>query len=204
MKKRFLLICLIAAMPMIVFGQPKGNTNQIKTCKISGIIRYFHNKYIGYKPDVGAEIYFVDKKVFDTIIDIEIATEYYDLASAAMGYRVAINGNEYLGGDFTQSIRNIYGFSQLNEAKLDKLDVTFYQMFILWKEKYDKTEPKYRTYIDASSSYEIEIPYGHYYVVIISGNRNRGIVLSEFAHRHYIKEFEAKENTNVLSYDFEL
>ena len=68
---------------------------------------------------------------------------------------------------------------------------------------YDNSKTKGQGFVDASSSYKIEVPYGDYYIVFKSKNRSRPLV-PEFLNRYEIHKVTLKEPQYILSVDFEL
>ena len=57
--------------------------------------------------------------------------------------------------------------------------------------------------VDNSGKYELELPYGEYYVIAKSKNRSRSFSTTEKEGRILVKEVVISKPTTILSFDFD-
>ena len=62
--KRFFVLLFLIAFCSLTYAQDM--------CQVSGVVRFEYNDYIGYRPDLGAEVYFIPKSANDTIPHLRI------------------------------------------------------------------------------------------------------------------------------------
>ena len=163
-------------------------------CRVQGIVQYYYNEYIGYKADCGAEVMFIKYssalklptrstwETYQDLVDRWIKASYY---YKHFGLKEACEK-----ADFKKEDRNT-----IQELGL-KLAV----------EKNSAIENglvKYTTIVDGGGMYDITVPYGIYYILIKSKNRNLPTVL-EHENRYQMIRVDLKSPTKVISYDFNI
>lgn len=179
----------------------KKATKQSKTCEVSGVVRYFFNDYIGYRPDLGATIQFIKKKDMDGEFDFTKYLEYSSYKSYAISYyTICRKYGENAALEFTSK----FGFKKADLEKFktlcDSLSIAYFELAMIT----DKTSSRYcyETLVDASSSYRIRVPYGEYYVIIKSKNR-KGVFKPEILGRFEIEDVKLDKPSYILSQDFD-
>ncbi len=185
MKKFLFLVALIMATSMGLTAQ---------TCKVQGVVRYYYNNYIGFKPDVGAEVHFLkysskyktpDKKKWDA---------YQDLVDNWIKYK------KYIKVFDKKKTEEVSGFKREYNDSLQKLGGL---LLIETAEYESKNVIKYSTVVDDSGKYSISVPYGIYYVWIKSKNRKLPTLL-EYENRQRMIRVDLKSPTKIISYDFDV
>ena len=190
--KRIILLFLFMAFVSQAFAQDM--------CQVTGIVRFEYNDYIGYRPDLGAEVYFIPKSPSDTIPHLKLWEEYEDLAHRGIMYRKSIAEGEREGiySDMYDSImRRNWRYEKEDEARVDELDkILFNERNTLLKNDDNVA------LVDASGMYTISLPKGEYIVVFVSANRKRSLWLTELLGRTHVTEIELKGVSKKASYDF--
>ena len=167
MKKLFLLVAILFATSIGLNAQ---------NGKLKGIVQYQFNDHVGYKVDVGAEVYVISKQNELSSLNISNWNEYEKYAIASIKYW------EYLGKPLEEF------------TKLDPLCA------MQLKKAMDCIEDL--ALVDSSGKYELELQYGTYYIIAKSKNRNRSFSLTENNNRILVKEIEINKPTTILSFDF--
>lgn len=163
-------------------------------CNVKGVVKYEYNDYVGYKIDEGAEIYVLSKQKADSI-DIQIWQEYEKIAKNYMRYLRYKNGDDisYLGDE---TIRGFAGFSTSSESRLNELDKKCLHQYFYFVEN-----AEYIEVVDGSGKYSLKLPYGEYFILAKSKNRERPLV-SELTGRVLIEEATVNKPTKIVSFDF--
>lgn len=191
--KRIITLLFFAAFCSLVYAQD--------ICQVTGIVRYHYNDYIGYRPDLGAEIYFIPKTANDTIPHLNLWEEYEVLACQGMKYMKSISEWKKEGiyfDEYESFLRSNYSYQKADEARVDELDkILFGERDALLKNDDNVA------LVDASGMYTISLPKGEYYVVFVSANRKRLLWLTELLGRTHVTEIELKGASKKASFDFD-
>lgn len=163
---------------------------------VTGVVRYKYNDYQEYKADLGATVIAVSKIVIDTIMTSDEIKEYEELAHKRTQHMIARKElmREGLNGDLAHSV---VAWSEANENKFKALDSKFLELFVAAKK--NKTNI---AMVDASGSYSMVIPYGEYYIVFKSKNRDRQTV-AEITGRVCVKALTLNSTTEIMECDFD-
>lgn len=188
MKKFKVSVFLAVVLLMFV---AKLNAQQ---CNLQGVVKYEYNDYIGYKIDEGAEIYIVSVSTAKSV-DFEVWERYQELADKYMFYLEL--KNEYDYGIDNATIRSISSFSLQNEKELDSLSSKCFSQCLDIQ-----TNAEYISLVDASGKYTQQLPYGEYYILAKSNNRNR-ILLPEISGRLLLEKVVIEKPTKILSFEFD-
>lgn len=185
MKKFLFLVALIIATSM-------GLNAQI--CNVKGVVKYEYNDYVGYKIDEGAEIYVIPTQKADSI-DINIWGEYESIAKNYMTYLKYKNDDDFKGLD-EATISRFAGFSTSSKIVLDKYAKDCYNQYIYFTENAEYVE-----LVDGSGKYSLKLPYGEYYIMAKSKNRERPILV-ELTGRVLIEKVTINKPVKIISFDF--
>ena len=215
MRKLLLILLLMSVTITFGYAQQKRKVvnrrpvstqkkiEKVQNCEVSGVVTYFHNKYIGNRPDIGATIRFIKVEDLDSTKFNHIAYSYYKWnKSAAAAYWEFYNKYGQLEAD--RSIGNIYDFQKANwdnyDAICDTLGAVQLQLALI----FDETDNKYRyeTIVDATGAFKITVPYGEYYAYIKSENR-KGIFMPEMVARFELKKIKLDKPTYILKENFD-
>lgn len=172
-------------------------------CKVQGVVRYYYNDIFKYKADLGAEIRFIPKTKQDTIPSCDKWNEYETKSCNVVRYLKSVaefkeSGAFYMMDNTEEWLRENYNVSKSDENRVEQLsNELFDEVVALLK------DDRYMCVVDNSGMYNIELPYGEYYVVMKSANRNRPFMV-DFLGRIYVLEVKLTSSTKVISHDFEL
>lgn len=162
-----------------------------QTCKVQGIVRYYHNDFVGWKPDVGAEIWIVPKsKKYPTKLWLEYQDQcerwlqYRKLEKYAYGYQKSMEVSGFIGED---SLLVLSG-----EILLQRLYIENEENKCIIKQ----------VLITGDGDYVINIPYGRYYIICKSANKKRNILL-EMENRYLIYEVTLNSKSKILNFEFD-
>ena len=162
-----------------------------QTCRVQGVVRYYHNDFVGWKPDVGAEVWVVPKnKKYPTKLwlayqdQCERWLQYRRLAEYAYGYQKSMEVSGFVGED---SLLTLSGEVLLQRIYIENAD----NRCILKQ-----------ALITGDGSYSLNVPYGRYYIICKSANRKRNTLL-EMNNRYYIYEVSLNSSSNILNFDFD-
>lgn len=147
-----------------------------QNCKLKGIVQYKFNDNIGYKIDVGAEVYVVLKEKLPNF-KIETWEKYENAAKVSIEY-----------------------WEYLNEpaGAFPPLDNECKKQFEEASELFEDV-----SLVDATGNYQLTLPYGEYYIFAISKNRNRSFSNTEKENRIIVKEVILDKPIKILSIDFD-
>lgn len=197
MRKFFIIITAFIVCGMTAFGQNKGTKKKTpvvpkveQSCNLQGTVQYKHNDYIGYKIDVGSEIYVYPLEKFSQIYTLW--QEYEKLVKYKMRY---LEYKEYNISDANR--RSLSSFSTEKEARLDSIESQLLSEYIKAKDEYVNL-----SLIDNSGKYSMSLPYGEYIVVFKSKNRTRP-TLFELLGRLYFEKINANKPALLVSCDFD-
>ncbi len=167
MKKMFLLVAVLFATTIGLNAQ---------SAKLKGIVQYQYNDHIGYKVDVGAEVYVISKQNAPSSFSISDWNEYEESAIVSIKYWKYINEP----ADAFTKLDPLCA-EQLKQAMACVEDVAL---------------------VDNSGKYELDLQYGTYYIIAKSKNRNRSFSITESESRILVKEVVINKPTAILSFDF--
>lgn len=181
MKKTLLLIAAV------VLGAISLNAQE---CKLKGVVRYEYNDYIGFKTDSGAEVYLVPATTPD--VDIETWNRYETLAKEYMKYLDA-----KADPDIPNNLISLFtSWKDSDKVEFDELDANCTKQYITMKDNCVDIG-----LVDESGKYELSVPYGEYYILFISKNRERPTV-TELTGRKVVEKVTIDKPVKVLSVDF--
>lgn len=175
-----------------------------KSCEVSGVITYFHNKFIRKRPDVGATIRFIKTEDLDSTQFNHVAYSYYmSRRSSAAAYWDYYN--RFGEAEADEVIGEIYDFTKVNwnnfEAICDTLAAVQISLSLIWSNVIEKYH--YEGVADGTGTYKIKVPYGKYFVLITSNNR-KGIFMPEYSGRFELKRITIDKPTYILNEDFDI
>lgn len=161
-------------------------------CKLKGFVRYKHNDYVGYRADAGAEVYVVSTK----------NNHYFNVANWNAYETYAKQYVKYLMLKDDPEIPREYLFmftkwNNSDKENLDKLDQECLDQYARSKDSFEDI-----ALIDETGKYEFQLPYGEYYVLVISKNRDRPTLL-EISGRKMLYKVTLAQASKILSVDFE-
>lgn len=147
-----------------------------QNAKLKGIVQYQYNDHVGYKVDIGAEVYVISKQNAPSSFNISEWNEYEKSAIVSIKYWDYIN-------------EPADAFTKLDPlcAKQLKLAMECIEDIAL---------------VDSSGKYELELEYGTYYIIAKSKNRNRSFSITENNSRILVKEVVINKPITILSFDF--
>lgn len=167
------------------------STVEAQTCKVQGIVRYYHNDFVGWKPDVGSEVWVVPKnKKYPTKVWLDYQDQcerwlqYRKLAKYAYGYEKSMEVSGFVGED---SLMVLSGHCLLQ---------------LLYIEDDDNNCILKQALITGDGSYSLDLPYGKYYIICKSANRKRNTLL-EMNNRYYIYLVNLNSSSKILNFDFD-
>lgn len=165
-----------------------------QTCNVQGIVQYFYNDYIGFRPDLGAEVLFIKYSSANKAPNIKKWNAYQDLFDKYFIYR------EYMAWHSEAESSKVSGFKKEYIDSLQTLGLELLEETLIYE---DKNMIKYSTIVDASGKYSINIPYGTYYVLIKSKNRQFQTAL-EAINRQRMFRVVLNSPTKIINYDFDI
>ncbi len=165
-----------------------------QNCNLKGIVRYEYNDYIGYKIDAGAEIYIVStKKAQD--FDFVLWEEYKKLSDKYIYYLKL----KEAGGGYADNMAAIFAnWEEEDKERLDNISIKCLEQFVSLT-----ANAEYIEIVDESGKYMMQIPYGEYYIIAKSKNRDRP-TSTELLGRILIEKVEINKPTELLSFDFDI
>lgn len=152
MKKTNVLLILFFVSLIVSCKQEPGT--------IKGVVTYYFNDYQGYKPDIGA-------KVFVTKINCDTIKEYLSVSKdvAFVDELNAIRGIKSHFSDYLSKIK-YYAKDSIEYDKKEKLANA--QFFNATKSVVNEI---YKTSVDGTGRYSIDVPPGEYNVIVVSSGR---------------------------------
>lgn len=169
-------------------------TIKAQQCNVQGVIQYFYNDFIGFKPDRGAEILFVKYSSSHKIPKIKKWDAYQTLVD---------NWIKYEKLRHTLSKADSEKYSGFKEEYVDStLALSGELLSETWKYE-ENNMIKYSAVVDASGKYSISLPYGTYYIWIKSKNRKLPTLLENKQRQRMIRVV-LNSPTKVISYDFDI
>jgi hypothetical protein len=212
-----LIILFVFFIPTIGFSQ---------NAFINGVVTYYFNEYQGNKPDLGANVYVINKlentdfqyKLIDSFITAKTYKIIYDnRLTAYSNYNEMLNqikGKKKLKDTYEeyqkyaakakQDVDDAY--SKLRElgietsAKFDTLDSRAASALI----QAQHIGNPLKTVVDGIGNYSFKLKPGDFYILIVSNGR-RGQNITEVMGKIYVSQVNLKENeTKNVSYNFDL
>ena len=171
-----------------------GITANAQQCKVQGIVQYYHNEYIGHKADMGAEVMFIKYSSTLKIPNRQKWETYQDIVEKSIK---AAYYRKYF------SKAEAFENAGLTEEDLTKMQELGLELAVEKNDAIEKGLVKYTTIVDGSGMYEISVPYGIYYVLIKSKNREYPSVL-EYENRYHMVRVDLKSPTQIISFDFDV
>lgn len=176
---------------MVLLLSGSVHTLSAQSCKVQGVVRYYHNDFVGWKPDVGAEVWVVPKsKKYPTKLwlayqdQCERWLQYRKLAKYAYSYQKSMEVSGFIGED---SLLTLSGEVLLQRIYIEDDD--------------NKCILK-QALITGDGTYTINVPYGRYYIICKSANRKRNTLL-EMNNRYLIYEVTLNSGSKILNFDFD-
>ena len=176
---------------------------QVQNCEVSGVVTYFHNKFPGNRPDVGATVKLIKVEDLDSTKFNHTAYSYYKWnRSAAAAYWEFYNKNGQSEAD--RSIGKIYDFQKANwdnyDAICDPLGAVQLELAMIFNET-DKNY-NYEAVVDGTGAFKLIVPYGEYYAYIKSENR-KGIFMPEMVARFELRKIKIDKPNYILKENFD-
>lgn len=187
-----IIIKILALLPVLFLTQIQESNAQ--QCNLQGIVKYEYNDYIGYKIDVGAEIYVISVSNADSV-NISDWERYQELAKNYMFY-LSIKNDPDTGWVGIETVRSLTEFSEEKEKELEALDSKCFSQFV-----HVKSNAEYIALVDGSGKYQIELPYGDYYIAAKSNNRMRGLI-TEIGGRVILEKITINKPATIVGFDF--
>lgn len=183
---------------------------------LKGVITYYFNKNYGDKPDVGSKVYVMRiKKNWGKETNFFSNPEVEDFVNGLWTYRKCINlrsiielssdirsllpGEDTLISKLTEELREIgadteEGFKRIDERSYKILNDI---------EKFDKIR-SYHAVADGDGQFELQLPPGSYFVVVLSNHREgHYITKTEFHNALYVTFKDIKEReVNTVATSF--
>lgn len=185
MRKMLLLFAVLFATTIGLNAQ---------NCNLKGVVKYEYNDYVGYKIDEGAEIYIISTNNAEGV-NAQTWLEYERLAKGYMRYLKYQNDDDirYLGD---ATIRRFAEFSKSQESSLKELDKKCFE-----QHAFITNNAEYIELVDGTGKYALQLPYGEYYVLVKSKNRERPLV-TELTGRVLVEKVKIDKPSKILSFDF--
>lgn len=181
----------LAILAILLFAiVSKQNAQQ---CNLQGIVKYKYNDYIGYKIDEGAEIYIISVNNAKNV-NFEEWEKYQELADNYMHF-LDLKKESY--GIGIATIRALCGFSEEDEKVLDSLGSKCLSQYV-----YLKSNAEYVALVDATGKYSQQLPFGEYYILAISNNRKRPLLM-ELSGRVILEKETIDKPNKIMSFEFD-
>lgn len=162
-----------------------------QTGKVKGVVQYKYNDYVGFKTDVGAEFYVVSTSKVPNV-NVEDWDKYEAKTKDYMKYLEYKNDPEIPSG----YLHLFTSWKDADKKVLDELDGKCLEQSLIIKESCEDFD-----IIDESGKYELTLPYGEYYILFISKNRERPTV-TELTGRKIVKKIKVDKPATLLSIEF--
>ncbi len=182
--KKFFIICFLSILCFNASAQQ---------CKVQGVIQYYHNDYLGYRPDLGAEVMFIKYSPTYKIPDRQTWETYQSLIDKWINFGEL---RRYYGETIS------YEKSGLKISDKDIIQELGVKLTVEKDNIIEKGLVKYTTIVNSTGMYDISVPYGTYYVLIKSKNRKFPTAL-ELNNRYRMIRVVLNNPTKVISYDFD-
>lgn len=204
MPKKIISLVLITMLTITSFvinaqNRAKSNGNKVKAkqeCTVSGVVRFKYNDYLGYKVDLGANVIAVPVNYIDSILSPDEIVSYEKLAEKQFEYARVQNEfkKEGLSGDLANMVMT---FTKSDSDRVDELDKKMVEAFVKAKSKKSGI-----ALVDASGTYSMSVPYGEYYILFKSKNRERATA-SEITGRIHFERVKLSSPTELIECDFD-
>lgn len=164
-----------------------------QNCKVQGVIQYYHNDYLGYRPDLRAEVMFIKYSSTYKIPNRQTWETYQSLVDKWIKF-----------GELRRYFGQTSAYEQAGFKITDKDIIQEYgvNLAVELDRIIEKGLVKYTTIVNSTGMYDISVPYGTYYVLIKSKNRKFPTAL-ELKNRYRMIRVVLNSPTNVISYDFD-
>ena len=179
------VVVMFVSLFVLIFGA------YAETGKVKGVVQYKYNDYVGFKTDVGAEFYVVSVSKASNV-DVETWEKYEVKTKEYMKYLEYKNDPEIP----SEYLRLFTSWKDADKKVLDELDGKCLEQSLAIKESCEDFD-----IIDESGKYELTLPYGEYYILFISKNRERPTV-TEITGRKIVKKIKVDKPATLLSIEF--
>lgn len=202
MRKRLLFLFSIVLLALVVMPDAnaqrkttrKSTTQKVqKDGKITGTVRYKFNDYQGFKVDIGAVVYALPLEAIQNVVSYEDIKKYEDLAEKKTQYLIAL---KELDGNKTLAFMASH-YYESDDKILEELDSKMVNLIATLKEKKVNM-----ALVDSSGAYTMELPYGEYFIVFKSKNRERPTV-SELTGRFHVEKVNLTTPVELVEFDFD-
>lgn len=183
--KKILLVVLLFGISTCLNAQK---------CNVQGVIQYFYNDYVGFKPDVGSEIMFIKYSSTHKVPNRQKWETYQSLVEKWIEFG---KSRKYL--DRSKALE----YSGYKQGDKDSIQALGAELFLERITIEEEGLVKYTTVVGASGKYEISVPYGTYYILVKSKNRKLATAL-EYFNRYYMQRVVLNSPTKIVSYDFDI
>ena len=184
--KKFLFIAVLLLGSSICMHAQK--------CNVQGIVQYFYNDHFGFKPDTGAEVLFVKYSSKHKVPNRNKWESYQSMTEKMIKYSVY---RKNLSRD------DAMFHSRYKPEYMDSIRTLGAELFLEKIVIEQEGLVKYSTVVDASGKFDISVPYGTYYILIKSKNRELPTAL-EYNNRLYMVRTVLNSPTKIISYDFDI
>lgn len=166
-----------------------------KTGIIRGVVTYYHNEYVGDKPDLGADVWIIDSAK-NTRFSMLLADSFYNSEIIRRFYLDNLHDNKPISERLLKAKEKLYPSEEYFKS-LDERETK--NSFLLTFDK--KAEHRV---VDAIGNYDFKVGPGTYYIYIKSKNRT-GAFRCELLGKEYLKKvYVDKDETVDVSHNFGL
>lgn len=162
---------------------------------IEGIVRFKFNDYQGYKIDIGSTVMIVNTAAIDSIMSYEDIKLYEDLAGRQTNFYISCKDID--GGYMETMARNLYQFDKSDEDYLQILDRKVIEAKLMAISNKQSV-----ALVGGDGLYSLKAPYGEYYLVFQSKNRERNTV-TELTGRIHFERVNISVPNSIISFDFD-
>lgn len=163
-------------------------------CNVQGVVQYIYNDYIGFKPDTGAEVMFIKYSSTYKVPNRQKWETYHSMVEKWIKFD---KSRKHL--DRTSALK----YSGYKPEYKDSIQTLGAELLLERMTIEEKGLIKYTTVVDASGKFDINVPYGTYYILIKSKNRKLTTGL-EFYNRYYMVRTVLNTPTKIVSYEFDI
>lgn len=163
-------------------------------CNVQGVVQYIYNDYIGFKPDTGSEVMFIKYSSTHKVPNRQKWETYHSMVEKWIKFD---KSREYLRRD------EALEYSGYKQGYKDSIQTLGAELLLERITIESEGLIKYSTVVDASGKFDINVPYGTYYILIKSKNRKLTTGL-EFYNRYYMVRTVLNTPTKIVSYEFDI
>lgn len=160
-------------------------------CKLKGFVRYKHNDYVGYRADAGAEVYVLSSQ--NNRYLKKVSWDAYEAYAEQYVKYLEVKNDP----DVPKGYLSLFtSWSVSDKDNLDRLDKECLDQYMKSIDTFEDI-----ALIDESGKYEFQLPYGEYYILVVSKNRDRPTLL-EISSRKMLYKVKLNQPAKILSIDF--